>query len=83
MKSYSFRVVIEEDQFPDGSPGYFVCVPALESIGAATQGKTRDEALHNIQEVLAMILEELVEEGKPIPSEAIAVSEEPVVTVTV
>ena len=83
MKSYTFKVLLEEDAFPDGSKGYSVSVPALEHLGAATQGRTREEALKNIQEVLELILEELAEEGKPIPSEAAMVSEEPVVTVTV
>ena len=83
MKSYSFKVVLEEDTFPDGRKGYSVSVPALEHLGAATQGRTREEALKNIQEVLEMILEELVQEGKPIPGHAALVSEEPVVTVTV
>jgi predicted RNase H-like HicB family nuclease len=82
VKSYTFKVVIEEDTFPDGSRGYFVSVPALEHLGAATQGKTREEALQNIQEVLHLIVEELLAEGKPIPREAVMVSEEPLVTVT-
>jgi predicted RNase H-like HicB family nuclease len=82
VKSYTFKVVIEEDTFPDGSGGYFVSVPALEHLGAATQGKTREEALQNIQEVLHLIVEELLAEGKPIPREAGMVSEEPLVTVT-
>jgi len=82
-KSYSFKVLLEEDQFPDGSKGYAVSVPALEHLGAATQGRTREEALQKIQEVLSMILDELAEEGTPIPADAAAVSEEPVVTVTV
>lgn len=82
MKSYSFKVLLEEDTFPDGSRGYSVSVPALEHLGAATQGRTREEAIKNIQEVLEMILEELVEEGKPIPVDAAIVSEEPLVTVT-
>ena len=58
MRSYSFKVLLEEDTFPDGSMGYAVSVPALEHLGAATQGRTREEALKNIQEVLEMILEE-------------------------
>lgn len=82
MKSYTFRVMVEEDTFPDGRRGYFVSVPALEHLGAATQGKTPEEALQHIQEVLHLILEELLAEGKPIPTEGVKVSEEPLVTVT-
>jgi predicted RNase H-like HicB family nuclease len=82
VKSYTFKVAIEEDTFPDGSMGYFVAVPALEHPGAATQGKTREEAMQNIQEVLHLILEELLVEGKSIQRAAVTVSEEPLVTVT-
>jgi predicted RNase H-like HicB family nuclease len=82
VKSYTFKVVIQKDSFPDGSKGYAASVPSLEHLGAATQGRTPEEALKNIQEVLEMVLEELVEEGKPIPNEAGMVSEEPLVTVT-
>ena len=82
MKSYTFKVKIEEDTFPDGNVGYFVSVPALEHLGAATQGKTPEEALRSIQEVLEMILEELRTEGTPIPRDAATESDQPLVTVT-
>jgi predicted RNase H-like HicB family nuclease len=82
MKSYTFKVRIEEDTFPDGSIGYFVSVPALEHLGAATQGKTPEEALRSIQEVLEMILEELRTEGTPIPRDVASESDQPLVTVT-
>jgi len=81
VKSYTFRAVLEEDTFPDGSAGFFAYVPELEHLGAATQGKTPQEALKNLQEVLEMIVEELVEEKKSIP-EVAKVSDEPLVTVT-
>jgi predicted RNase H-like HicB family nuclease len=51
-------------------------------LGGATWGKTREEALKNIQEVIEMIVEELAEEGEAIPADAATVSEEPLVTVT-
>lgn len=82
MKSYTFKVKIEEDTFPDGRIGYFISVPALEHLGATTQGKTLEEALRNIQEVLEMILEELRSEGTPIPKDAATESDHPLVTVT-
>jgi predicted RNase H-like HicB family nuclease len=82
VKSYAFKVAIEEDTFPDGSVGYFVSVPALEHLGAATQGKTREEAMQNIQEVLHLILEELLAEVKSLQRAAVTVSEEPLVPVT-
>ncbi len=77
MKSFTFRVVVE----PDGD-GWHVSCPALARLGGATWGKTQEEALKNIQEVVEMIVEELIEEGQPIPAGAAAVSEEPLVTVT-
>jgi predicted RNase H-like HicB family nuclease len=83
VKSYSFKVKLQEDLFPDGTTGYHVSVPSLEHLGAATQGRRREEALRNIQEVLEMLLEELAQEGKPVPRDSAVVSEEPVVTVTV
>ena len=46
MKSYVLRVVLEPDE--DTWRAY---VPELEVRGAATWGKTREEALRNIQEV--------------------------------
>ncbi|MCH7532469.1 MAG: type II toxin-antitoxin system HicB family antitoxin [Gemmatimonadetes bacterium] len=82
MRSYTFRIEIEKDSFPGGEPGFFVRVPALEHLGAATQGRTREEAMSHIHEVLQMIVEDLVEEGQPIPAEAATVSDEPLVTVT-
>lgn len=63
MKSYTFRVILEQDSFPDGTLGYFACVPALEHLGVATQGRTGEEAVANLREILEKVLEELAEEG--------------------
>ena len=46
MRSYIFRIVMEPDE--DVWRAY---IPELENKGAATWGRTRDEALRNIQEV--------------------------------
>ena len=46
---------------------WFARVPGLESQGAAARGDTRDEALRNIQEVAQMVIESLLEDGKPLP----------------
>ena len=64
MKTYLFRIVIEPDE-----DRWFACCPALEDKGAATWGYTREEALKHIQEVVQMIVEELIEDGEPIPQE--------------
>lgn len=77
MRSYIFHIVVEPDE--DVWRAY---IPELEDKGAATWGHTKDEALRNIQEVAQMVIEELVEDGQPIP-EGITVSDETVVAVTV
>ncbi|MBI4443857.1 MAG: type II toxin-antitoxin system HicB family antitoxin [Acidobacteria bacterium] len=84
MKSYVFEVVLEEDEFEDGRKAFHAYCPALESLGAATWGDTKEEALKNIREVVQMVIEELVEEGKQIPRDGIVAElESPVVVATV
>ena len=56
--------------------------PPLEDKGASTWGKTQEEALKNIQEVMSMIMEELSEEGSPIPAD-VFMTEGPAVAVHV
>lgn len=77
MKSYVFQVVLERDE--DVWRAY---IPALEARGAATWGSTREEALRNIQEVTQMVVEELLEDGEPLPS-SVTASEQPAVAVNV
>jgi predicted RNase H-like HicB family nuclease len=60
MEKYRFQVIIEQDE--DGL--YVADVPALQ--GCHTQGRTFEEALENIREVIAMCVQELREEGKTI-----------------
>ncbi|MFB3788581.1 MAG: type II toxin-antitoxin system HicB family antitoxin [bacterium] len=60
MDTYRFQVIIEQDE-----DGFFVAdVPALPD--CHTQGKSLEEALDNIQEVIRMCVQELREEGKPV-----------------
>ncbi len=75
--SYVYRVVLEAD-----GEGWFVFSPTLNKKGGATWGRTKEEALGKINEVIGMILEELVEEGEVIP-EDVMVSQEPLVAVTI
>jgi predicted RNase H-like HicB family nuclease len=89
MKTYNFRVVVELED-AEGNPAWHAYYPALVSIGAATSGRTRDEALKNIIEVVRMIVQEFIEEGTPLPEgpsdyvEVIEISkEEHRITVTV
>jgi len=60
METYRFQVIIEQDE--DG--WYIADVPALE--GCHSQGRTFEEALANVREVIAMCVQEMREEGKPI-----------------
>jgi predicted RNase H-like HicB family nuclease len=77
VTTYTFKVVVEPDE--DRWRAY---CPVLEAQGAATWGDTREEAFQHIREVLEVIVVELVEEGKSVPA-SVAVSEEPLVAVTV
>ena len=63
--TYTFKVVVE----PDEDRWHAYC-PALEAYGAATWGRTHQEALQHIQEVVQMVIQELGEDGIPIPSPA-------------
>ena len=56
-----YRALIEQDE-----DGMFVAeVPALP--GCISQGRTREEALQNIQEAIAAYLESLEAHGEQIP----------------
>lgn len=71
MKTYIFSVALERD-----AEGWRAFFPPLEERGASTWGKTKKEALKNIQEVLSMMMEEFVREGRTIPAtEDVTVSE--------
>ena len=65
VKSYVFKVIVEPDE-----DKWHACVPDLESRGAATWGRTREEALLNIQEVAQMVIEALLEDGESLPVKA-------------
>ena len=79
MKTYSFKVVVEEDEFEDGKRAYHASCPALK--GCHTWGYTQEEALKNIQEAVATYLESLLKHQEPIPADV--VSDEALVSVTV
>jgi len=76
VKTYIFKVVLE----PDENTWHVYC-PALLTLGGATWGRTKEEALKHIQEVVQMIVEELKEEGEPIP-EDLKISDELMVSAT-
>ncbi|HVO96939.1 MAG TPA: type II toxin-antitoxin system HicB family antitoxin [Bryobacteraceae bacterium] len=63
MKTYTFKVVVEPDE-----GGFHAYCPALRRFGAVTQGSTAEEALKNINEVVRMVVDELQEDGIPLPA---------------
>ncbi len=76
MRSYVFTVKVVAD-----AEAWRAYVPELEAKGAATWGKTRQEALRNMHEVLEMVLADLLEAGAVLPA-GVTVVDEPVVAVT-
>lgn len=55
-----------------GEDGYFVAeVPSLP--GCISQGETRDAALVNIEEAIALYIEVLQDRGEPIPEDTVEV----------
>ena len=90
MRTYNFRVVLETDEDADGGAAWYACCPALEHSGAATSGRTKDEALRNINQIVHMIVQEFVDERRALPDgpagsvEVVEISEEaPHIVVTV
>ena len=77
MKSYVFRVDLEQDQ-----DVWRASVPELEARGAATWGHTKEEALRNIHEVAQIVIEALLEDGERLPASVTEI-DQPVVAVTV
>jgi len=68
--TYRIRVRLEPDE-----GGFHVWVPALP--GCHSWGRTKEEALANIQEAAELYLESMIAHGVPIPLEAHEPSEEP------
>ena len=82
MKTYVFKVEIEEDRFDDGRMAYHAYCSSLK--GATTWGDTEAEALKNLREVIEMTVESMIEHGEAIPEESeVQVFPEPRVAVTV
>ena len=76
-KTYIFPVTLESDE-----EGWRAFSSALESMGASTWGETREEALKNIREVLTVMLEEFLEEGKDMAAQDVVAAEGTVITIT-
>lgn len=84
MRTYIFKVVIEEDPFEDGRMAYFASVPALP--GCHTWAYTKEELLRNIHEAVQVYVESLLDCGQSIPIDekgVVQVSQDPLVSVIV
>ena len=85
MKSYVFKVVIEQDKWPDEPDEKAIWrayVPLLPS--AHAWGDTQQQALENLRNAVELIIEDLHERNEEIPMDALErVSDEPLLTVNV
>lgn len=63
MAKHVFQVIVEQDE-----AGYFVAeCPALKA--CYTQGKTYEEAIENIKDVISLCLADLKANGKKVPQQ--------------
>jgi predicted RNase H-like HicB family nuclease len=89
VKSYTFKVVLEKDKWPDEPDAQAVWrayIPALEHRGAHAWGDTPQEALENLKNAVELLIEYMEAQGELIPKEPrsqVKVSQEPLITVTV
>ena len=65
MEFRNFEIELVEDAC---GQGWHACYQPWEDLGPATCGDTREEAIHNIKEVLAMVVAE-INEGSITPEE--------------
>ncbi|MDE0396724.1 MAG: type II toxin-antitoxin system HicB family antitoxin [Candidatus Poribacteria bacterium] len=67
MKTYTFEVVIEEDEWLDErikDPVWRAYIPTLVHQGASSWGYTKKEALKNLQDAVDLLIESLLEHGE-------------------
>jgi antitoxin HicB len=76
MKERVYTVVVHKAE----EGGYWTSVPALP--GAGSQGETIDEALKMTREAIELMIEALVEDGKPVPEDTDAIESISKVTVS-
>ncbi len=62
MKFYSFQIVIEKEPEDEGYFAYTANVP-----GCFSNGKTIEEAKHNIREAIEQHLASMLEHAQPFP----------------
>ncbi|MBU1627341.1 type II toxin-antitoxin system HicB family antitoxin [bacterium] len=75
MKSYLFRVIIEEDPKEDGTIAFSAYCPDLE--GCTSWGYTFEETRANIREAIACHIESLLKDGEPVPDTIIELKKAP------
>ena len=87
MKSYIFKVVFEQDKWPDEPDEKAIWRAYIPVLPAAhAWGNTQEEAFENLKNAVDLIVEDLRESGQPIPTEPtpqVQVSQEPLLTVTI
>ena len=69
MKTYTFEVIIEEDQWLDErikDPVWRAYIPSLVHQGASSWGYTQKEALKNLQDAVDLLFEYLSEQEEEI-----------------
>ena len=79
MKTYTFEVVIEEDEWLDErikDPVWRAYIPSLVHQGASSWGYTQKEALKNLQDAVDLLIESLLEHGEEHLLESIVQHEE-------
>ena len=85
MKTYTFEVIIEEDEWLDErikDPVWRAYIPALVHQGASSWGYTEKEALKNLQDAVDLLVESFLEHEEELPpglSSRIQISDLPLI----
>jgi predicted RNase H-like HicB family nuclease len=66
LKSYVFKVVVEDDEHEDGRQAYHAYCPEIEE--SVTWSDTREEAMQRINELLNALVQMRIEKGQPTPT---------------
>ncbi len=86
ITSYTFKVVLERDKWPDEPDEKAVWRAYIPILPAAhAWGDTPKEAMERLQNAVELLVEYMMERGEAIPQEPdqVIVSNEPLITVTI